>query len=141
MIGNGRSVVGNRVSNVGGWSAVVRSVVGNRVGNYRSVVDWGMVDGRSMVDDRSGFNDWGWSTTGGFLHLGLETSDWVGDVVYGTGAAVGFDEGVRSLDGVSLTGFGLRFGVASLWVSYVVFEAVVWVTFVLLLLLLLLSLD
>ena len=137
---------------VGSWSISKWGMVDWGVVGSWSISDWGMVDwgvvgnwGNSVVDWSVVSNwghvfDWGssygWGSSGRFRDLGDETRGWVSGVVDGTGAAIGFSQGVRSLSRVSSTGLSLRFGVSSRWVINVVFETVVWVAFVLFLLLL-----
>ncbi|KAL1130807.1 hypothetical protein AAG570_012048 [Ranatra chinensis] len=51
---------------------------------------------------------------------GIETSDWVSDVVHSPPRAVGFDEGIAALDDVTVPGLMLAFGVAGDFVMYLV---------------------
>ena len=58
---------------------------------------------------------------------GVESADWVSGVVYDSPGTVGFDEGVASLDDISLSGFGLALGVSGQGVADGVVEFVAWV--------------
>lgn len=86
----------------------------------------------SGVGDRcvrdGGSGNWGDSldgNSGGFLaDYGVETVDWVSDVVDGALGAIGLQKGVAALDDVAVAGLVLALGVAGQTVVHVVRVAV-----------------
>ena len=72
-------------------------------------------------------DDWSGSDSGFLVDGGVESVDWVSGVVYDSPGTVGFEEGVASLDDISLSGFGLALGVSGQGVADGVAEVVGWV--------------
>ena len=122
MVGHGSG----RMVGEGGWSVVGNSswsVVGNS--------DWSVCDSDWSVSysdwKSTSSDDWGGSNCGFLVDGGVESVDWISGVVYDSPGTVGFEEGVASLDDISLPGFGLALGVSGQGVADGVAEVVAWV--------------
>ena len=134
--GGGRGDLGDRrgigEGSVGYGSGDLR----NRGGvGQRSRGQRGMGHRSGDLGDRGsigeGCGDWGDgldSNGGGFLaDYGVESIDWVSGVFDDAPGAIGFQEGVATLDEVAITGLLLALVIASQAVMYVVRIAVLWV--------------
>lgn len=95
---------------------------------------------RGGTEQRSGTcgKDWrsdcNWSGVGSWsilVDISVESVDGVSGVVYGPNGTVGFSDGVRSLDDISVTGFSLSLGVSGESVIDGVTERIRWVWVVL----------
>ncbi|OAD58460.1 hypothetical protein WN48_11114, partial [Eufriesea mexicana] len=101
--------MGDRGGDLGNWSREDWSRRGVGQGCSIGFGDWGGVGYWSSFDVAYGFHsDGSW-----FLadHC-VESVDWVSDIVDGAFSSVSIDEGVATLDDVSVTGFLLALGVS-----------------------------
>lgn len=74
------------------------------------------------------FGNWGWmDRVADLLHNSVETIDVIGSVVYDTDGAVGFMDGVLSLDDIAVTVLALGFDVTSHTIGNSVVVGVTWV--------------
>jgi hypothetical protein len=128
------SVVGNwgGVGVVGNWSSVsVVSDWGSNSGNWSGISDWSGnwgsdSDGWGSIGDWSGngvLDSDGWGLS---VNNGVESVDWISGVGHGSDGTIGLDEGVLSLDNISVSALRGGLGVSGKSVRDGVSVVVLW---------------
>lgn len=105
----GGSVIGRSQSGSVGGRVISRSQgwrIGGQLGHHGSVQEW---SGRQDLGHRShGLNDSAFAA-----NYGIETMDRIGSVLHNATCAVGFDQGIGTLDNIAAARFLLALDIAS----------------------------
>lgn len=114
---------------IGKWGFKIISVVFGTVDSWSSYFDnswsWGGIYNRSSYFS----NDSGWvDSWGGFWDNCVESMVVIGCVIYGTDWTVRFNEGVLSLNNITITDFMLGFYVSGVGVMNTIVEGIFWMT-------------